>query len=153
MNLKQDQTDAYLADGYLKIPDVFTPEEMAILRADCTSILSPDRSHSDGNISELNSDSIRVSFGIDLDSAAVAAAVRVPRILRPVRQFLGDRFYLFQTRINAKMGRLGEGYPWHTDFANWINDGVQRGSINDMITVSILLTDSTPENGGLQVLP
>jgi Protein involved in biosynthesis of mitomycin antibiotics/polyketide fumonisin len=66
---------------------------------------------------------------------------------------LGDKVYLFQTRINAKMGRLGEGYPWHTDFANWINDGVQRGSINDMITVSVLLTESTPENGALQVAP
>ena len=139
MELTQDQIDAYLADGYLKIPDVFTPAEMSILRADCNSIASSDRERPDGNISELNSESMRVCFGIDLDSKAVAAAVRVPRILGPVRQMLGEQIYLFQTRINAKMGRLGEGYPWHTDFANWINDGVQRGSINDMITVSILL--------------
>ena len=153
MELTQDQIDAYLADGYLKIPDVFTPAEMSILRADCNSIASSDRERPDGNISELNSESMRVCFGIDLDSKAVAAAVRVPRILGPVRQMLGEQIYLFQTRINAKMGRLGEGYPWHTDFANWINDGVQRGSINDMITVSILLTESTPENGALQVVP
>ena len=150
MNLTEDLIDAYLADGYLQIPGVFTPDEMAILRKDCERILSPDRGHPDGNISELSSDSIRVSFGVDLDSEAVAAAVRVPRILGPVRQFLGDHVYLFQTRINAKMGHVGEGYPWHTDFANWINDGIQRGSINDMITVSVLLTDSTPANGGLQ---
>lgn len=151
--LTQKQIDAYLRDGYLKVPGVFTPEEMEILRADCYSTLSPDRGHADGNVSELNSDSIRVSFGIDLDSEAVAAAVRVPRILNPVRQMLGDHIYLFQTRINAKMGLYGEGYPWHTDFANWINDGVPRGSINDMISVSILLTESTPENGALQVVP
>lgn len=153
MELNRDQIDAYLADGYLKIPDVFSPAEMSILRADCYSIASSDRKRPDGNISELNSDSTRVSFGIDLDSKAVAAAVRVPRVLGPVRQMLGEQIYLFQTRINAKMGRLGEGYPWHTDFANWINDGVRRGSINDMITVSILLTESTPENGALQVVP
>mgnify|MGYP001414107795 FL=1 len=153
MKLSQEQLDSYLEDGYLKIPNVFTPEEMSVLRSDCYAIVSSDRAHSDGNISELNSDSTRVSFGIDLDSDAVAAAVRVPRILGPVHQLLGDKVYLFQTRINAKMGRLGEGYPWHTDFANWINDGVQRGSINDMITVSVLLTESTPENGALQVAP
>jgi ectoine hydroxylase len=153
MKLTQDQIDAYLADGYLKIPDVFTPAEMSILRADCYSIVSADRERSDGNISELNCDSTRVSFGIDLDSKAVAAAVRVPRILEPVRQMLGEQIYLFQTRINAKMKGLGEGYPWHTDFANWINDGVPRGSINDMITMSVLLTESSPENGALQVVP
>jgi len=153
MELTRDQIDACLADGYLKIPDVSTPAKMSILRAHCYSIASSDRKRPDGNISELNSDSTRVSFGIDLDSKAVTAAVRVPRILGPVRRMLDEQIYLFQTRINAKMGRLGEGYPWHTDFANWINDGVWRGSINDMITVSILLTESTPENGALQVVP
>lgn len=153
MKLTQDQLDTYSTDGYLRIADVFTPEEMTVLIADCYAILSPDRGHSDGNIPELNSDSTRVSFGIDLDSEAVAAAVRVPRILGPVRQLLGEHVYLFQTRINAKMGIVGEGYPWHTDFANWINDGVRRGSISDMISVAILLTESTPENGALQVVP
>ena len=153
MELTRDQIDACLSDGYLKIPDVSAPAKMSILRADCYSIASSDRKRPDVNISELNSDSTRVSFRIDFDSKAVTAAVRVPRILGPVRRMLDEQIYLFQTRINAKMGRLGEGYPWHTDFANWINDGVQRGSINDMITVSILLTESTPENGALQVVP
>ena len=153
MKLTQAQIDTYHADGYLKVPAVFTPEEMEILRADCYAILSPDRDHPDGNISELNSDSTRVSFGIDLDSEAVAAAVRLPRIVGPVKQLLGGRVYLFQTRVNAKMGRVGEGYPWHTDFANWINDGIRRGSVNDMITICVLLTESTPENGAMRVLP
>tara|TARA_B100000686_G_C16482692_1_gene807932 strand:+ start:75 stop:887 length:813 start_codon:yes stop_codon:yes gene_type:complete len=153
MRLSQKQISSYLKDGFLKIPSVFTPEEMSVLGADCYAIVSSEREHADGNVSELNSESTRVSFGIDLDSNAVAAAVRIPRILCPVHQLLGDRVYLFQTRINAKMGHLGEGYPWHTDFANWINDGIQRGSINDMITISVLLTDSTRENGALQVVP
>ena len=30
MNLTEDLIDAYLADGYLQIPGVFTPDEMAI---------------------------------------------------------------------------------------------------------------------------
>jgi len=153
MKLSQEQLTSYLENGFLRVPSVFTPEEMSVLNADCYAIVSSERAHSDGNVSELNSEATRVSFGIDLDSDAVAAVVRVPRILDPVHQVLGDRVYLFQTRINAKMGRLGEGYPWHTDFANWINDGVQHGSINDMITISVLLTESTPENGALQVVP
>ncbi len=153
MKLTQGQIDTYRADGYLKLPAVFTPGEMEILRADCYAVLSPDRGRADGNVSELNSASTRVSFGVDLDSGAVAAATRLPRILGPVRQLLGDRVYLFQTRVNAKMGRVGEGYPWHTDFANWINDGVRRGSVDDMITVCVLLTESTPENGAMRVLP
>lgn len=153
MKLAQAQIDTYRADGYLKIPAVFTPGETEVLRADRYAVLSPDRGHADGNVPELNSAVTRVGFGVDLDSRAVAAAARLPRVLGPVKQLLGERVYLFQTRVNAKMGRVGEGYPWHTDFANWVNDGIRRGSTGDMVTVGVLLTESTPANGAMRVLP
>jgi ectoine hydroxylase len=132
---------------------VFTPKEVARLRSDCYQVLSPARRHPDGNITEKDGDSVRVSFGVDLESEAVSAATRIPRILGPVRRILGDRVYLFQTRINAKMGRVGDRYPWHTDYANWVNDGIRRGGLHDMITVGIMLTSQTPSNGALQVVP
>lgn len=153
MKLTDAQMDEYTERGFLAIPGVLSADEIEILRAERGTVQSPRRGHPDGNVYEKNTDAIRVSYGADLDSDLIATTARLPRLLGPARQMLGPDVYLLQARINSKTARGGEYYQWHTDYAHWVNNGIPKGTVNDIMSILVMLTPSTSENGCLQVIP
>ena len=153
MKLTRAQIDEYTERGFIALPGVFSADEIAVLRAERENVQSPERGHPDGNVYESNTEAIRVSYGADLDSELIATAARLPRLLGPARQMLGPDLYLLQARINSKTAHGGEYYQWHTDYAHWINDGIPKGTVHEIMSILVMLTPSTPENGCLQVIP
>lgn len=76
---------------------------------------------------------------------------RDPEILDMVHQLLGSEAYIHQSRINFKPGFHGKGFDWHSDFETWhTEDGMPRMRA---VSFSIALTDNTPFNGPLMLIP
>ena len=106
---------------------------------------------SEGTITEPGKQEIRSVFGIHELSDRFDRLTRDPRILDMVHQLLGSEAYIHQSRINFKPGFHGKGFDWHSDFETWhAEDGMPRMRA---VSFSIALTDNTPFNGPLMLIP
>lgn len=72
---------------------------------------------------------------------------RHPRILDVVEDLIGPNIYALSSRFWMKPGRDGSYVSWHQDSAYF---GLEP---NELVTVWLALTDSTPENGCVRVIP
>lgn len=166
MHLTDGQIREYAERGYLVLHDVFSPSELALLQREADFICSSARPLQDANAWEklpgLSTEDVKkmgvamLAAAVERDSRVFDHTLRLPRVMTPVRQLLGDRVYLYQSRIASKRGvrpgmtRGGDPYLWHQDFAQWHLDGVMRGDVGDMVTAAIMLDASTRENGCLR---
>lgn len=153
MQLTQEQIDHYDRNGFLVLDDLFTPAELALLQRDAEMLGTPARAHPDANVIEKDGETVRAAWAVEIDSPACAAAYRMPRVLEPVRQLLGQDVYLFQSRLNYKAAGKGDVFQWHQDYGSWHMDGVPRGGHRDMLSVLIMLDDTKTENGPLRFIP
>jgi ectoine hydroxylase len=152
MKLSQTQLDQYKADGFIRIDGLFSPAEVALLRQECARMGTDNRNHADANVMEKGSGKVRISYAVEQDSDALDAAYRLPRIMEPICQLLGDDIYLWQSRLIHKLARYGELWQWHQDYTSWALDGAKRSTVNDMMSVLIQVDDSSAENGPLKVV-
>ncbi|MSP66546.1 MAG: phytanoyl-CoA dioxygenase family protein [Alphaproteobacteria bacterium] len=152
MHLSDAQIQQYDDDGFVILPGFLSPEEVGLLAAEADILGTPQRGLPDGNVYEYGSGMIRKSYSVDKDSEAYFLASRLPRMLVPSRQLLGERIYLYMTHMNHKIAKKGEIWLWHQDYSHWQLDGVARGGARDMVTIMIMVDKSTPENGPLQIL-
>ena len=153
MKLTNDQIAAYDRDGYIILRGLIDPAETALLQSDAEMLRTPRRGHPDANVIEKDGTSIRAAWAIEMDSAACAAAYRLPRVLEPVKQLLGEDVYLYQSRLNYKVAGKGDVFQWHQDYTSWYMDGMPHGGHRDMLTVLIMLDDTKTVNGPLRFIP
>jgi len=97
MKLTSSQIDQYEADGFLRIDDMFSDAEVALLRQESIRMGTDDRVHPGANLMEKGSEKVRLSYAVEQDSEALDAAYRLPRLVEPVKQLLGDDIYLWQS--------------------------------------------------------
>ncbi|MGH8432550.1 MAG: phytanoyl-CoA dioxygenase family protein, partial [Solimonas sp.] len=153
MKLTDQQIANYDRDGYLILKGLLSDTETALLQRDAEMLRTPRRGHPDANVIEKDGTSIRAAWAVEIDSDACAAAYRLPRILEPVKQLLGDGVYLYQSRLNYKVAGKGDVFQWHQDYTSWRMDGMPHGGHRDMLTVLIMLDDTKTENGPLRFIP
>ncbi|HTH78083.1 MAG TPA: phytanoyl-CoA dioxygenase family protein [Ramlibacter sp.] len=151
--LTQEQIKFYDDNGYIVLHDVFTPDELKIIQEEALVLRTPHRGHPDANVLEKDGETVRAAWAVEMDSEACARAYRLPRLLGPVRQLLGDDVYLHQSRLNYKAAGKGDIFQWHQDYASWVHDGIPRGGHRDMLTVLVMLDESTTDNGPLRFVP
>lgn len=70
-----------------------------------------------------------------------------PKLISVVRELLGDDLLLFRSTLMLKPANHGSAHSYHQDSAYW---PMRPPSL---VTVSIALTESTPENGCIKVIP
>jgi phytanoyl-CoA hydroxylase len=70
-----------------------------------------------------------------------------PALLDTVRALLGDDLLLYRSTLMLKPAFHGSAHAFHQDSAYWPMDPPT------LVTVSIALTDSSEENGCIQVIP
>lgn len=151
--LTTDQVDQYERDGYVHLGTCFTDDEMRLLRAEARRLGSPERTLTEANLIDEKTGVIWRSYALDRDSDAFHAAIRLPRVVDCVRSVLGPHVYLWQAHMNHKVAGKGEAWQWHQDYTSWWQDGMPRGTIRDCATIMVMLDDSTPENGPLEIIP
>lgn len=142
----------YEENGFLILPDLFDPDEVASLRdAADAARLSVDSSIDPATvIFEPESRAVRSIFAIHRHSERIAALMRDPRLTELARFILDDDLYIHQSRLNYKPGFTGRDFWWHSDFETWhIEDGMPRMRA---LSVSLMLTDNLVSNGPLMLI-
>lgn len=153
MRLSEQQVRHYDEQGYLVLHGLLSPAEVRVLQEDAGMLRTPQRGHPDANVYEKDGTTLRAAWGVEIDSHACAAAMRMPRILGPVCQLAGEDVYLYQSRLNYKVARSGDVFQWHQDYGSWVEDGVPHGGHRQMLSVLILLDDTRHESGPLRFIP
>jgi len=145
MRLTPAQLDQFHRDGVLVLPALFSPAEVAVLRAALPAVFAQD---TPANFREKDGSKVRTAMGIHLRSPAFAKLVRHPRFVEPARQILGDdQLYVMQAKVNVKAAFGGDVWQWHYDFAtHHREDGIPRPL---PLNLHVLLDDVTEFNGPL----
>ena len=150
--LSETELAQYERDGFLVFNSFLDQNTVRQFREDLRAY-EDDESilRSEGTITEPGKQEIRSIFGIHELSDRFDRLTRDPKILAMVRQLLGSDAYIHQSRINFKPGFHGKGFDWHSDFETWhAEDGMPR---TRAVSFSIALTDNTPFNGPLMLIP
>jgi ectoine hydroxylase len=145
MRLTGAQLAEFHTQGFLILPALFSPDEVAVLQAELPRLFAED---TPANIREKASGEVRTAMGLHLRSDAFARLCRHPRFVEPARQILAtDRLYIQQAKVNAKAAFSGEAWQWHYDFAtHHAEDGVPEPLA---LNLHVFLDDVTEHNGPL----
>src|SRR5690606_35657351 len=150
--IAQELVKQYEENGFLVLRDVFTPEEVANLQAELDRLRQAAESmHRPEVITEKGSRQVRSIFKVHELSAVFEKLASDERLAGLASYLMGDEVYLHQTRLNYKPGFHGKEFYWHSDFETWhVEDGMP---LPRALSISVSLTDNTPHNGPLLVMP
>ena len=153
MELTPDQVAQYDEQGYLVFPDLFSLEEVDVLRSEVDRI---SKVNSPMVVREGEDGAVKIMFRLheadgDTSSPAFGAACRTSRVLRLAQQCLhDDEIYMHHCKVNMKAAIEGSAWPWHQDFHSWHLDGITEPN---MTTMTVMLTEASEFNGCMYVLP
>jgi len=147
MQLTPTQIDHYRQDGILFLPQLFTPSEIAALKAEQTRLMTLDLpSH------------LRAADGEFLGTTAMervsplyARLLSDERLLGIAEQLIGPSLYCHQYKIILKepFGKLT--LPWHQDYGPWHHhDGMPEPRA---VSLSIYLDEVNEFNGPIVFIP
>jgi ectoine hydroxylase len=152
MNLTQAQIDEYDRNGFLILPDVFTPKEIDVLITELVRVTQQDV---DGINRENNGD-LRSVYRVHKPASPTYSAyfekyVTMPRVAEPAMNLLGNEdVYVFQTKCNMKQSFHGGIFQWHQDYGHWQHDGIPGPN---MVTSLLMLERATELSGCLYFIP
>jgi len=147
MQLTRKQLQKYDEDGFLILPGLIRPEEVAALSAEVDRLKTIKASpcikfERNGNIRMILR--MHEQEG-DTASPEMRALSRLPRLLGPAKQMLRDRdVYVYHTKLNLKPAFEGTIWAWHQDFGTWKRDGV----VDPNIVTALVMLDQAEEMGG-----
>jgi ectoine hydroxylase len=144
MRLTDAQLKTFERDGLLILPNLFSVEEVARLRAELPAIFAEN---CEANIREKESGVVRTAMGLHLRNPVYAKLARHPRFVEPAQQIAGPSLYIQQVKVNVKAAFEGEAWQWHYDFAtHHAEDGVPEPLA---LNLHVFLDDVTEHNGPL----
>ncbi len=148
MNLSDTQVSEFHQQGYVFLPDVFNPDEIAALTTELEGIFVQDRPE---NVREKNGRAVRTTFAAHTFNEAFARLGRHPRLINPVMQLLGGPVYMHQYKINAKAAFDGDVWQWHQDYGTWARDDLMPEP--RAMNIAVFLDDVSEFNGPLMFIP
>ena len=114
MRLDTAQLARFEEDGFLILPELFTPNEVELMRAQLPALFAQSCPE---NFREKGSGVVRTAMALHRRNEVYARLVRHPRLLEPALQILREDVYIQQVKVNAKEAFSGEVWQWHYDFA------------------------------------
>jgi ectoine hydroxylase len=147
MELTKAQLDQFHTEGWILLPDLFTPEEVDLLRHEAEAIYSENRPE----VWREKSGAPRTAFAAHTYNEAFRLLGAHPRMIRPVEQVFGEKVYLHQYKINAKSAFTGEVWQWHQDYGTWKRDDGMP--LPRAMNISVFLDEVMPINGPLMLVP
>ena len=148
MRLDKDQLAHFDEQGYIVMPELFTADEVVVMKAEIPEIFAQRRPE---NVCEQTSDVVRTAFATHTYNEVYRRLVRHPRILDPAEQLLGGKIYVHQFKLNAKAAFNGEVWQWHQDYGTWKRD-------DDMpepraMNLAVFLDEVNEFNAPLMIIP
>ena len=147
MNLSREQLARFDTEGYLFLPEVFTPEEASQLRTAADEVLALERPE----VWRESSGVARTAFAAHEYHETFRRLGRHPRLIMPVMQLLDGAVYMHQFKVNAKAAFNGEVWQWHQDFGTWHRDDEMPEP--RAMNIAVFLDEVTAANGPLLLIP
>ena len=145
--LNQEQLRQFQEEGWLFLPETFSPEEVAALREESENIYRENRPE----VWREKSGAPRTAFAAHLYNEAFRLLGAHPRMIRPIEQIFGEKLYMHQFKINAKAAFTGEVWQWHQDYGTWLrDDGMPEPRA---MNIAVFLDEVMPVNGPLMLIP
>lgn len=153
MRLAPAQIEAYERDGFLILEVLFSPAEVAAMKAELERIQGIDTDHL---VREKAGGIAKTIYRVHEPDGPTAspvfhAAARAPRLLGPAQELLGDAaLYIHHTKCNLKTAIDGSVWAWHQDYGTWKRDGMPEPRPT---TALVMLDEPTEMNGCLYFIP
>jgi ectoine hydroxylase len=145
--LTQAQIDQFHTEGWLFLPETFTPAEVACLRVEAERIYAETREE----VWREKSGAPRTAFAAHLYNEGFALLGRHPRMIHPIEQLFGEPVYMHQFKVNAKASFTGDVWQWHQDYGTWArDDGMPEPRA---MNIAVFLDEVMPINGPLMLVP
>ncbi|WP_375460341.1 phytanoyl-CoA dioxygenase family protein [uncultured Enterovirga sp.] len=147
MALTQQQIDDFNREGWLFLPEVFSPEEVALMKREAEAIYAEQRPE----VWREKNGAPRIAFAAHTYNEAFRLLGSHPRLIEPVEQLFGEQLYMHQFKINAKSAFTGDVWQWHQDYGTWKrDDGMPEPRA---MNISVFLDEVMPINGPLLLVP
>jgi ectoine hydroxylase len=147
MRLTDKQLKEFDEQGYIFLPECFSEEEIAILRAEGEAILRTERKE----VWREKSGAPRTAFAAHTYNEAFRLLGSDPRLIRPLEQLFGEPVYMHQFKVNAKAAFDGEVWQWHQDYGTWQRDDGMPDA--RAMNIAVFLDEVMPINGPLLLIP
>jgi hypothetical protein len=148
MRLTKDQVKKYEEDGYILRPECLSYRDIEMMKAQLPAIFAED---SPRRVVEKDGGMVRSVYGSHQTNDVFQRLTRHPRLVGPAMQILKSEVYVYQFKINAKLGFGGDLWDWHQDYVFWLKeDGMPAARV---ISVVVYLDDLTEFNGPLFLIP
>ena len=118
MKLTEQQLEQFDREGYLFLPNLFSPEEAALLKGEAETIYQMDRKE----VWREKSGVARTAFAAHTYNEGFRRLGAHPRLIEPVEQLLDGKVYMHQYKVNAKAPFDGAVWQWHQDYGTWKRD-------------------------------
>ena len=148
MLLTDPQRQEFDERGYLFLPELFSAEEVAVMRAELPGI---NARRGPEIVREKDGKALRTAFAAHTYNDTFARLARHPRIIEPARQLLGDDVYIHQFKVNGKAAFDGDIWQWHQDYGVWQRDDDMPEAKG--MNLAVFLDEVTPLNGPLLFIP
>lgn len=147
MKLTDQQTKQFADEGWVFLPECFSTDEVAVLKAEAENIYDEDRPE----VWRETSGAPRTAFAAHTYNDAFAILGRHPRLIEPLEQVFGEKVYMHQYKINAKAKFTGDVWQWHQDYGTWArDDGMPEPRA---MNIAVFLDEVFPFNGPLMLIP
>lgn len=147
MRLTDEQIETFNTDGWLFLPELFTSEEVALLKREAEAIYNEQRPE----VWREKDGAPRTAFAAHTYNEAFRLLGAHPRLIEPIEQLFGEKLYMHQYKINAKAAFTGAVWQWHQDYGTWKrDDGMPEPRA---MNISVFLDEVMPINGPLMLVP
>jgi ectoine hydroxylase-related dioxygenase (phytanoyl-CoA dioxygenase family) len=148
MKLTATQVQNYIEQGWLFIPVFLSKEEIEIIRAEISALISSD---APGSLLESDKRTVRALHGCHLNSSILRCLTMHPKLLEPSKQLLGSEVYVHQFKVNLKAAFSGDIWRWHQDFVFWHEEDSMP--VPRVVNVVLFLDEVNEFNGPLYLIP
>jgi ectoine hydroxylase len=148
MRLSEEQVARFEREGYVFLPEVFSADEVGLLRAEADRVYRSDRPEV---VREKDGATARTAFAVHTFSEPFRRVAAHPRLIGPVEQLLGGQCYIHQFKINAKAAFDGDVWQWHQDYGTWSRDDLMPEP--RAMNIALFLDAVTEFNGPLMFIP
>ncbi len=145
--LTLEQIQTYDRDGYVLVPDFFSPQETAIL---LDHVNDPRVTGQQWAAKDTEGRESKLSLWSEAGNDVFGAVSTSPRVVGGAQMLLREPVYHWHSKVMMKEPRVGGAWEWHQDYGYWYNDGCLYPRL---ISCMIALDPATKENGCLKVIP
>ena len=148
MELSNEELEAYRRDGYVFVPELFSAEEIAVVRADVEKLVTPG---GQGVIYEADGKTVRSVLNPHLFNPPFDRLCRHEKVIGPVMQIVESPVYYFQSILNVKRAFDGQQWQWHQDYETYKVDDLMAEP--RAVNVMIFVDEVTEFNGPFMMVP